>query len=481
MVNKLDVSMVGLPPQLETAMSQLADQIGVNHFPSSNPDTIVYWYNKDIDEECKTAIPVSYGCSGIRLDGTPSGEKIPSLYEPSVATIAASLIWAEVLRRNCCLLPVEIPKITVSVNLRIDERTMRVPMDNIKMSLDGHKVYQNIRSTNDGTGHRRLSLRLDDNDSIVVDLKNKLIVSQENENASPSIPVMEFNLRKPLHPPKGHITIVGAGGLGTWVLNCLAAGLENIDTDEISFLVFDKDLTIEEHNLNRQVIYSESDIGKSKADASKEWLKHKLPNLNISTALELHDLHLSPPVAGMDPGIGISLDDLEGDFVEENNNYLTDYEIQRELLATDAIVGCLDAMRPRSLADLMSARLNQPYINGGVGGLLANYCEFVDSSLVSIHGPEIARDTAVQSCQVDGDIPTASIALTNSLVGALQSLAALERISGYDCASIRSVNWEVRTNSIWCNCDYKTIDRFGLIKDIERALKISNRFEMENV
>ena len=65
-------------------------------------------------------------------------------------------------------------------------------------------------------------------------------------------------------------------------------------------------------------------------------------------------------------------------------------------------------MRPRVLADLIAARKNKPYINGGVKGLVAQYMEFSSTNLVQTYGAPVAKDTSVVSCQEDGDVPVSS-------------------------------------------------------------------------
>src|SRR6187402_1805620 len=71
------------------------------------------------------------------------------------------------------------------------------------------------------------------------------------------------------------ILVVGAGGLGCPALQYLtAAGIGNIT-------IIDPD-TIELSNLQRQIIYRESDIGKFKALCAAELLKHLNSGVAIS-------------------------------------------------------------------------------------------------------------------------------------------------------------------------------------------------------
>ena len=67
--------------------------------------------------------------------------------------------------------------------------------------------------------------------------------------------------------------------------------------------------------------------------------------------------------------------------------------------------------------------------------------------------------------QEDGDVPTASMVLTNAFVGALQALSAIQRLSGYDTSVFESVYWNAHSNELhFTNSDgvsivYHTLNR----------------------
>ena len=115
---------------------------------------------------------------------------------------------------------------------------------------------------------------------------------------------------------------------------------------------------------------------------------------------------------------------------------------------TDLIVGCLDAMRPRVLADYIAAKQNIPYVNGGVANFACEFSEFSTKTLIDKYGSQIANRTAVKPCQEDGDVPTASMVLTNAFAGALQALSAIQRLSGYDTSVFESVYWNAHSNEL---------------------------------
>ncbi|NKI32306.1 HesA/MoeB/ThiF family protein [Croceivirga thetidis] len=82
---------------------------------------------------------------------------------------------------------------------------------------------------------------------------------------------------------KASILIVGLGGLGipaAQYLNAMGVGEIGLVENDIIAL----------HNLQRQVLYSENDIGKSKLDVTL----HKLQEQNQSTAFKTFDAYLTP-------------------------------------------------------------------------------------------------------------------------------------------------------------------------------------------
>ena len=469
-----------IPQALKHSMKQLAQQLGVKDFPSESEGSefTLSWVHDAIDFEWKhdpSRIFVSYGREGVFLDGTPCQKPAHPIFEPSLATISACLIWSEIFRRAKCYTPVDVPKVSVSVNVRVNEPSMKGSINHLDFQLEGIDSHINIRPVNDGTGHKRVLMRLDDETPLVQELLKKLQVSGGDENIHPKFPIMRFTLPEPKTTPSGHLTVVGAGGLGTWALHSIVNGLKNSDFSDVQLLVFDKDMEVERHNLNRQVIFSEADIGRPKIEAAKDWLNRHIPGASISIAYELHDGLLqssSPPLEASDEE-GFSLDELFSDSQEEiiqQYVVLTDEEIRHQLEQTDAILGCLDAMRPRVLADLIAARKNQPYVNGGITGLFAQYTEYSNTNLVEMYGPSVAHDQVVYSCQEDGEVPLSSLAITNAFVGSLQAISALQRLTGQNLSSIGSVNWNARYNEVFCNLSEGIVSREGGVQQLEDAL-----------
>ena len=71
-----------------------------------------------------------------------------------------------------------------------------------------------------------------------------------------------------------HVTLVGVGGIGSPVLQYLAAA-------GIGSLTLIDDDVVEASNLQRQTLFGEADIGRGKAGAAREWVSRFDPALSV--------------------------------------------------------------------------------------------------------------------------------------------------------------------------------------------------------
>lgn len=105
---------------------------------------------------------------------------------------------------------------------------------------------------------------------------------QELERYSRHLIIPEFNIKGQTALKKTKVLVVGTGGLGTPLLQYLtAAGIGTI-----GILDFD---VVEDHNLQRQVLFSTDDIGKPKVEAAKE----RLEKLNPYIDFRIHNTYLN--------------------------------------------------------------------------------------------------------------------------------------------------------------------------------------------
>ena len=459
-----------LPETFCDAMDLLGEHLGVKESDGNSEDVFeVIWSEGQGLPNERTTIVVGYGSNGIFLDDSNHGEKVSSIYEPAISTIAACMVWSEILRRSGAYLPIEVPKVSVSVNVRVNENSLYTNASQLKFSIDDHIVHQNIRDTNDSTAHRRVLLRLSDDDPILQQLRDKLRIEGHNEDISSKFPSLRFHLPKIPSSLEGHLTIVGVGGLGTWCLHTLVEGLNQLDSSDVSFLIFDKDMEVEEHNLNRQVIYSHADIGSTKISATRRWLSKRLKNSKIELAYELTDAMAEDEFRESDDGIDLA-DLYSGESNLDSIDVLSVQDVINRFQQTDMIVGCLDAMRPRVLADYIATKHNIPYVNGGVANFSCEFSEFSSQTLVDKYGNHIAQKTTVSSCQEDGDVPLASMVLTNAFVGAFQALSAIQRLAGNSTSTIKSVFWNAYTNEFALSESDGILDRTSHTDRVRNSL-----------
>ncbi len=148
------------------------------------------------------------------------------------------------------------------------------------------------------------------------------------------------------------VAVVGAGGLGGTILQCLArmgvGRLVIVDGDVFS-----------DHNLNRQVFAYEGNIGENKAMVASE----QVQEINGSTEVTVHP------------------------------EYLTSENINDILKSADVIVDALDNMSIRFLLERNAREKQIPFIHGAIGGYSGHVTTFLYDTndvegLAAIYGDE---------------------------------------------------------------------------------------------
>jgi len=135
----------------------------------------------------------------------------------------------------------------------------------------------------------------------------------------------EFGEKAQLKLKAAKVLVVGAGGLGSPVLTYLAAaGVGQIG-------IIEKDV-VDETNLQRQILYSTSDIGKPKSLMAKERLSSLNPNVQISLY----------------------------------NDWLTEENAEKIISDYDLVVDCPDNLQTRFLVSDATSKLGKPHIFGAI-------------------------------------------------------------------------------------------------------------------
>ena len=176
------------------------------------------------------------------------------------------------------------------------------------------------------------------------------------------------------------VFIAGAGGLGSPVAIYLAvAGIGRIRICDCG----DPELS----NLNRQILYTEQDIGKNKALSARETL-----------------LALNPHVV-----------------VEPLTDKITEQTVAGLVADSHIIIDCLDNFPTRHILNRYAVKTGLPFIHGGIYG--------ISGQLTFIHTPE----TPCLNCIFPGSPPPAVFpvaGVTPGVIGVLEALEVIKWIVG---------------------------------------------------
>lgn len=122
----------------------------------------------------------------------------------------------------------------------------------------------------------------DNTNGAPVNNRNSEFSPEELARYSRHISIADFGMEGQKKLKQARVLAIGSGGLGSPLLQYLAAA----GVGTIGLVEFD---TVEDSNLQRQVLYGTSDIGKPKADQAKK----RLLDLNPHIKIELHKVQLT--------------------------------------------------------------------------------------------------------------------------------------------------------------------------------------------
>ncbi|OJV54086.1 MAG: thiamine biosynthesis protein ThiF [Bacteroidetes bacterium 43-16] len=201
---------------------------------------------------------------------------------------------------------------------------------------------------------------------------------------------------------KSKVLVIGAGGLGSPVIQYLAAA--GVGT----LAVADHD-QVELHNLNRQVIHSEATVGKAKVTSATEF----------ATKLNSH-IQLIPIREKIEPG--------------NIKAILEEYEL---------IIDCSDNFSTRYLVNDTCFHLNKPLVYGSILGFEGQLAVFNYQGSKQLRDlfPEPPHPGTMPDCDRNGVLgPLAGI------IGAMMAMQALKIITGLPVATnqlsiIDTLNW----------------------------------------
>ena len=216
---------------------------------------------------------------------------------------------------------------------------------------------------------------------------------------------------------EGDFLILGAGGTGSWASSLILGGCDN----GVSITIIDGDAQVEKHNLNRQVLYQNEDLGKPKADAAKEALTRRFPE--SSTGITSIPIHLGPhhtSTSSLDENEEMSFEAISACGADHNQRVRTSLDDMGVALA------CLDNQAARTWLNKACLERGKAMVNGGSEGLMGVVeCFEGDSCMVCRYGEREATSSEVVSCQEEGTRPVPSIVTSTAYVGAMMAAMAL--------------------------------------------------------
>jgi molybdopterin/thiamine biosynthesis adenylyltransferase len=229
--------------------------------------------------------------------------------------------------------------------------------------------------------------------------------------------------------PSLRVVLCGAGALGSWAAAVIAASR----FPDVDMCLIDMDDTIEAHNLNRQVLFGDADIGLPKARRALEKLKEIDPEMRLQALqVMVEPTMLDELTVGGDVRVQISDETLEA----EINAYRAQIDaLAKALSRATALLSCPDNHQTRWCLNIISERLGIPLINGAVEGLVGvvHVCDPADHGrcLVCWLGESIWQEPERKSCSdLVGDAPVPSIVTSAAVIGAAQAAALIAQATG---------------------------------------------------
>lgn len=200
-----------------------------------------------------------------------------------------------------------------------------------------------------------------------------------------------------------HVLVVGAGGLGCPALHYLAAaGVGHIG------VVDDDKVTL--HNLHRQVLYSEQDIGKYKAEAAVD----RLTRLNSEVRFDAFPVHFGPAIA---------------------KNLIQHFGL---------VLDCTDDFATRYLLDDTCFLLKKPLIYGAVHRYEGHVAVFDGTGSACFRDlfPADGNNANVQDCTTDGVLGPIT-----GIIGTVQASEAISWLVNGTCGLVNRL-WSIDSRSM---------------------------------
>ena len=428
---------------------------GINVSFDDNPDSIKIGLNRGNDSssgECDLYATAWHGQSIISrkpLIFSIAPDTNPSMIDAALEVATAAAVVNRIFSLSGIIRTHQLSDAWVSLTARIDEM---MPEDAVKnfSSIYGEAIGSRL---SDGTGSLvRFRIPLDATpngmfrgilhacdapenlqDDWVLDLSPFPVVFNEKQVVQPSELVLPARLES------AKVLTLGTGGLGSWATPLFSFGVMK---EKLSLYLVDADSSVDIHNLNRQVLYTENEIGQAKAPAAAKRLRDILgpkPEI-IPIQNRLEERHVPLRKNNGDVVCGstdsISLEEVVGD-----GNVIDDLPLTNAIEEMEIAFSCLDNQYARTVLNKCCLLNQVPMINGGGEGFSGVVEVLSDGVCMTCkYGREAAYEKEVISCQETGTRPVASIVTTTAWVGAMQAMLALLKMTDQN-GFISSFSW----------------------------------------
>lgn len=360
------------------------------------------------------------------------------LLTAGLASMLGALLAQEILRRRGLLRPLGIERFWLSANVRLEADAH--PPEGMRLGVGGTLISmtpdtQTARApTPDGLGRVYRALIPFDHDltrliwaASALDAPDPAATSAETRSRESFYYSPFTGWRPPLTsadtslapdgfsmPPipqrlrEQTFAIGGAGGLGSWLIATLAAS----PIESSRLLVFESDAAVEEHNLNRQILYRSHQLGVPKGEAIMETLRETARELEVT----LDSRHL---------------------ILRERDR------LAPLLRGADVVFTAFDNFAARYVLGMAAAQLGIPVVNGGAlvfRGDAQLLRPGEEGCIECLWEAEVGRDQAIRhrtdvyhlSCTREDEFAEqigSAIVTTNALIGSLQAVLALAALS----------------------------------------------------
>ncbi|MFW9788416.1 MAG: ThiF family adenylyltransferase [Candidatus Thorarchaeota archaeon] len=246
------------------------------------------------------------------------------------------------------------------------------------------------------------------------------------------------------------VFFLGVGGIGSW-----STALFNLSNTETCTLILnDHDAEVEEHNLNRQILFTRESIGKPKAVAARKKLMEINPNNHVVSLPWETEIGTANSIVMKD---FMTLEEYEEkkkvgagktqvvDGIEIPLDIIREEAVLADALAKSDLLICgPDNIRTRYVSTLLGKLLKIPVISAGAERFEGKVDLFMPDAdcYVCRYGEGTKEQREVVSCT--GKIPIPSIVSTIGTIGAMQTAVAIASLAELDAEVTHFVQYYPR-------------------------------------